>query len=61
MSEVLVLAEYGETGLRKVTGELLAAAARIGTPAAVVVGVPGTAQRLAGELAAAGAAKVYAA
>jgi len=61
MSEVLVLAEYGDAGLRKVTGELLAAASRIGTPAAVVVGAPGTAQRLAGELAAAGAAKVYAA
>lgn len=61
MSEVLVLADYTDAGLRKVTGELLAAAARIGTPAAVVVGVPGTADRLAGELAAAGAAKVYAA
>jgi electron transfer flavoprotein alpha subunit len=61
MSEVLVLVEYGESGLRKVTGELLAAAARIGTPAAVVVGAPGTAARLAADLAAAGAAKVYAA
>ncbi len=60
MSEVLVLTEYSDTGLRKVTGELLAAAARIGTPAAVLVGAPGTAQRLQPELAAAGAAKVYA-
>ncbi|MEO7126485.1 MAG: electron transfer flavoprotein subunit alpha/FixB family protein [Nakamurella sp.] len=61
MSEVLVLAEYNDSGLRKVTNELLAAAARIGTPAAVVVGAPGSATRLASELAAAGAAKVYAA
>jgi electron transfer flavoprotein alpha subunit len=61
VSDVLVLAEYSDAGLRKVTGELLAAAARIGTPAAVVVGVPGTAERLRPELAAAGAAKVYAA
>lgn len=59
MSEVLVLAEYTDSGLRKVTGELLAAAAGMGTPAAVVVGVPGTAARLQSELAAAGAAKVY--
>lgn len=61
MSEVLVLAEYTDSGLKKVTAELLTAAARIGTPAAVVVGVPGTAQRLAADLGAAGAAKVYAA
>jgi len=61
VSDVLVLAEYSDAGLRKVTAELLAAAARIGTPAAVVVGVPGTAERLQAELAAAGAAKVYAA
>jgi electron transfer flavoprotein alpha subunit len=44
-----------------VTAELRAAAARFGPPWAVVAGVPGTAARLAGELAAAGAAKVYAA
>jgi electron transfer flavoprotein alpha subunit len=61
MSEVLVLAEYPDAGVRKVTAEMLAAAARIGTPAAVVVGAPGTAERLQAELAAAGAAKIYAA
>ncbi len=61
MSEVLVLAEYADTGLRRVTAEMLAAAGRIGTPAAVVVGASGTAARLQAELAAAGAAKVYAA
>jgi electron transfer flavoprotein alpha subunit len=61
MSEVLVLAEYTDNGPKRVTAELLTAAARIGTPAAVVVGVPGTAERLASDLAAAGAAKIYAA
>ncbi len=61
MSEVLVLVEYTDAGLRKVTGELLAAAARIGAPSAVVVGAPGTAARLQAGLAAAGAAKIYAA
>ncbi len=61
MAEVLVLVEYNKSGLRKVTGELLTAAGRIGTPAAVVVGVPGTAQGLAAELGSLGAAKVYAA
>lgn len=59
MSEVLVLVEHADGALRKITGELLAAAARIGTPAAVVVGAPGTAAALVGELSAAGAAKVY--
>lgn len=61
MSEVLVLVEYTEKGVKKVTGELLAAAARLGVPAAVVVGAPGTGARLAAELGAAGAVKVYAA
>ncbi|WP_395725129.1 electron transfer flavoprotein subunit alpha/FixB family protein [Nakamurella sp.] len=61
MSEVLVLVEQHEGALAKVTGELLAAATRLGEPAAVVVGKPGTAEALAGELGAWGAAKVYAA
>jgi len=61
MGEVLVLVEYADGALKKVTGELLAGAARLGTPAAVVVGAPGTAQGLAAELGAAGATKVYAA
>ena len=61
MSEVLVLVEQHEGALAKVTGELLAAATRLGEPAAVVVGKPGTADALAAELGALGAAKVYAA
>ena len=43
------------------TSELLAAAARLGSPAAVVVGKPGTADALAGELGGLGAEVVYAA
>lgn len=61
MSEVLVLVEQHDGAIAKVTGELLAAAARLGEPAAVVVGKPGTAESLAAELGALGAAKVYAA
>ena len=61
MSQVLVLAEHHDGALAKVTGELLTAAARLGSPAAVVIGKPGTAESLAGELGALGAATVYAA
>ncbi len=61
MSDVLVLVEYTDAGLRAVTGELLTAAGRVGSPVAVVVGVPGTAQRLQAALAAAGAERIYAA
>ena len=61
MSEVLVLVEHHDGALAKVTGELLTAAARLGSPAAVVIGKPGTAESLAGELGALGAATVYAA
>ncbi len=61
MSEVLVLVEHQDGAVAKVTGELLAAAARLGEPAAVVVGAPGTAQALAGQLGTLGAAKLYAA
>jgi electron transfer flavoprotein alpha subunit len=61
MSEVLVLVEQHDGAIGKVTGELLTAAARLGEPAAVVVGKPGTAESLAGELGALGASKVYAA
>lgn len=59
MSTVLVLAEHADGALRPVTGELLTAARRVGTPAAVVVGAPGAAAALAGELAAAGAEKIF--
>jgi len=61
MSEVLVLVEHHDGAISKVTGELLTAAGRLGDPAAVVVGKPGTAESLAGELGALGAGKVYAA
>ena len=61
MSEVLVLAEHADGHLKKLTSELLAAAAALGEPAAVVVGAPGTAAALAEELGAAGATKIYAA
>src|SRR6476646_674452 len=61
MSEVLVLVEHYDGAIAKVTGELLTAAARLGSPAAVVIGQPGTAEALAGELGALGAATVYAA
>jgi electron transfer flavoprotein alpha subunit len=61
MSEVLVLVEHHDGTIAKVSGELLTAAARLGTPAAVVVGKPGTAESLAGDLGALGAATVYAA
>ena len=61
MSEVLVLVEHHDGAIAKVTGELLTAAARLGSPAAVVIGKPGTAGSLAGELGALGATTVYAA
>ena len=61
MSEVLVLAEHADGHLKKLTNELLAAAAQLGEPAAVVVGAPGTAGALAEQLGAAGATKIYAA
>jgi len=62
MSNVVVLVETDPEGtLRPVTAELLALAARIGTPVAVVVGEPGTAAALKDTLAAAGAQTIYAA
>ena len=61
MSEVLVLVEHSAGAMSGFTGELLAAAARLGTPAAVVIGAPGTADALARELGKLGAATVYAA
>src|SRR3954452_22278591 len=61
MSEDLVLVDHDEGDITAHTGELLAAAARLGTPTAVVVGAPGTAAALAPELGKLGAVKVYAA
>ena len=59
MAEVLVLVEHSGDEFKKVTGELLTAAAKLGEPSAVVVGTPGTASKLKDRLAAYGAAKVY--
>ncbi len=59
MAEVLVLAEHAEGILKNVTVELITAARVLGEPSAVVVGVPGTADKLADALKAAGAAKIY--
>ncbi|MFE6859091.1 electron transfer flavoprotein subunit alpha/FixB family protein [Nocardia sp. NPDC057668] len=59
MAEVLVLVEHAEGAPKKVTSELITAARALGTPAAVVVAAPGTADKLADALAAAGAEKIY--
>ncbi|MBF6349077.1 electron transfer flavoprotein subunit alpha/FixB family protein [Nocardia flavorosea] len=59
MAEVLVLVEHADGAVKKVTTELLSAAATLGEPSAVVLGVPGTADKLSDALAAAGAAKIY--
>jgi electron transfer flavoprotein alpha subunit len=59
MAEVLVLVEHSAGEVKKVTNELLTAAARLGEPSAVVVGAPGCAGKLKDRLAAYGAAKVY--
>ncbi|GED98367.1 electron transfer flavoprotein subunit alpha/FixB family protein [Gordonia crocea] len=60
MAEVLVLVERDtEGGLKKVTSELITAARALGTPSAVVVGAPGKADAVLGDLAAAGAEKIY--
>ncbi len=61
MSEVLVLVDLLDGQPRAVTAELLALAARIGSPAAVVVGSPGTAESVRARLAEWGADVVYAA
>ncbi|ATQ28334.1 electron transfer flavoprotein subunit alpha [Rhodococcus ruber Chol-4] len=61
MAEVLVLVEHAEGALKKVSTELITAARALGEPAAVVTGPAGTADKLQDALAAAGAAKVYAA
>jgi electron transfer flavoprotein alpha subunit len=59
MAEVLILVEHSGGEVKKVTNELLTAAAKLGEPSAVVVGVPGTADKIADRLAAYGAAKIY--
>ncbi|WP_330249590.1 electron transfer flavoprotein subunit alpha/FixB family protein [Nocardia sp. NBC_00565] len=59
MAEVLVLVEHADGAIKKVSTELLTAASALGEPAAVVTGSAGTGEKLAGALAAAGAAKIY--
>jgi electron transfer flavoprotein alpha subunit len=59
MAEVLVLVEHADGALKKVTTELITAARKLGEPAAVVVGAPGTAEPLIDGLKAAGAEKIY--
>src|SRR5690348_1583399 len=59
MAEVLVLVDSADGTVKKSTFELLTAARSLGEPAAVVVGAPGTAAALKGQLAEYGAAKVY--
>ncbi|HWR46323.1 MAG TPA: electron transfer flavoprotein subunit alpha/FixB family protein [Pseudonocardiaceae bacterium] len=59
MAEVLVLVEHSGGEVKKVTNELLTAAARLGEPAAVVVATAGTVGKLRDRLAAYGAAKIY--
>ncbi len=58
MPEVLVLVDHDGERVNKATYELLAAARRLGDPAAVVVGTPGTATRLTEPLARHGATSV---
>jgi electron transfer flavoprotein alpha subunit len=59
MAEVLVLAEHAEGNLKNTTAELITAARTLGEPSAVVIGAPGTADKLVDGLKAAGAAKIY--
>jgi electron transfer flavoprotein alpha subunit len=61
MAEVLVLVDAANGTLKKSTTELLTAARSLGEPSAVVIGAPGTAAALNGQLAEFGAQKVYAA
>ena len=59
MAEVLVLVDHLDGEIKKSTFELLTAARALGEPAAVVVGPPGTAGKLADGLKEYGAEKIY--
>ncbi|HEY8534559.1 MAG TPA: electron transfer flavoprotein subunit alpha/FixB family protein [Micromonospora sp.] len=62
MAEVLVVVEAAQAaGVKKVTLELLTLARELGTPAAVVLGGPGSAEAYREKLGEYGAAKIYAA
>ncbi|MEU9246900.1 electron transfer flavoprotein subunit alpha/FixB family protein [Streptomyces sp. NPDC048385] len=60
MPQVLVLADHAEGRAKKTTLELLAAARRLGEPAAVVVSAAGPSAQLTEELARHGATRIYA-
>lgn len=59
MAEVLVLVDQVDGDIKKSTYEMLTAARALGEPSAVVVGAPGTADKLADGLAEHGAATIY--
>ncbi|MDN6259581.1 MAG: electron transfer flavoprotein subunit alpha/FixB family protein, partial [Corynebacterium sp.] len=61
MTNVLVLVEHTQGELKNSTLELITAARAFGTGGAVVVGAPGTAEKLQEGLAAGGAETIYAA
>ena len=61
MAEVLVVVEASGDTVKKVTLELLTLAGQLGSPSAVVLGAPGSADALAPKLGEYGAATVYAA
>ncbi|HIW96439.1 MAG TPA: electron transfer flavoprotein subunit alpha/FixB family protein [Candidatus Corynebacterium gallistercoris] len=61
MTNVLVLVEHGEGQVKSPTAELITAARSFGTVGAVVVGAPGTAEKLQSQLAELGAENIYAA
>jgi electron transfer flavoprotein alpha subunit len=59
MSEVLVVVEQAGGAVKKVTLEMLTMARELGTPAAVVLGAPGTAAAIKDKLSEYGAEKIY--
>ena len=59
MVKILVLVEHTRGSLDPVTAELLAAASRLGDPAAVLVCLPGASDSLVEQLGSAGAQAVY--
>ncbi len=59
MAEVLVVVEHSTGTVKKVTLEMLTLARELGTPAAVVLGGPGTAAALTDKLGEYGAQRVY--
>lgn len=61
MTNVLVLVDHVEGELKNTTLELITAARAFGTVGAVVVGNPGTTEKLQSALAEAGAETIYAA